>query len=540
MLSQRHLPEIERVKVQQGNEFANLNSMGQRLINEQIEHRKAQEDSHAIINETYRSLMRNELCGSLWFREIDQRQNKEPAPSTLDWLFESISDERSSLDVTWSNFKQWLREDTSTYWISGKAGSGKSTLIAHIVNDSRTLEELDAWSNGHKLEILSFFFWRAGSQIRNSVSGLLRSLLYQLCRLDDAIADTVISFLSSPTKKTITGTLRRLLIPAWTDRHLLECISKAIQSSQDLRFCIFIDGLDEFTDSYDHLVDLIENCKSFTADIEKFVNQSLEKTKLSDDYRVRLSRDVVRRAEGVFLWASLVTQSLIKGSKAGDSVEIMQRRLDSLPRDMHQLFEQMLSNIDPVYRRESLPFYIELMKLSTEIYEVGPIAHIAMITIAQLDTQINGYEEFVNQCERTQTQIATQSAGLLEVHTRRPKIEGEWERASIKHVGNLPRFTPGARGINRGRCPEDEPYSIVLDYEARHMKWIHRSAFEFVSNLPNTNPLFQLSVSREELLQQIGNSYIGYIIDAPSAVNPNEIGNMSSAYARVDMFVSFV
>ncbi|KAI0414392.1 hypothetical protein F5X98DRAFT_377847 [Xylaria grammica] len=560
MLSQRHLPEIERVKLQQSNEFSNLNSMGQRLINEQIEHRKAQEDSHAIIvelgghiNETYRSTMRNELCDSLWFRKIDQRQSeiKEPAPSTLDWLFESISDEHSSLDVTWSNFKQWLREDTSTYWISGKAGSGKSTLIAHIVNDPRTLEELDVWSNGHKLEILSFFFWRAGSQIQNSVSGLLRSLLYQLCHLEDAIADTVISFLSSPTRKKTTGTLPRLLIPAWRDRHLLECISKAIQSSQDLRFCIFIDGLDEFTGSYDHLVDLIEQLQRFhnvkfcvssrpelelaerfrglktlrlqdlnRGDIEKFVNQSLEKTKLSEDYRVRLSSDVVQRAEGVFLWASLVTQSLVKGSKAGDNAEIMQQRLNSLPRDMHQLFEQMLSNTDPVYRRESLPFYIELMKLSTEIPAVEEIAHIATITIARLDTQINGYEEFVNQCERTQIQIATQSAGLLEICTWGNVVESDWRRVSIKSVSNQPCFTPGARGLNRGRYPEDEPYPIVLDYEARHMKWIHRSAFEFVSNLPNMNPLFQLSVSREELLQQIGNSYIGYMIDAPSFVDP--------------------
>ncbi|KAI8955415.1 hypothetical protein F4801DRAFT_326808 [Xylaria longipes] len=583
MISQKLLSSVDLLAVAQSQEFANLSSSVQKLVSDLVEQRKAQEVNNTILaskvdsvhydmrlrfNDTDRLMMRENILKSLFFPDIDQRRSsiKEPAPSTLDWLFEPTSDKDLDLGAKWSNFRQWLREDTSTYWISGKAGSGKSTLMAHIVDDKRTRQELDAWSSGHKLEVLSFFFWRAGSQLQNSVLGLLRSLLYQLCILQPAIVDTVVSRLLSPAG----------MMPTWTERSLLNHASEAIQSSKGHRFCIFIDGLDEYTGSYDHLVDYIDQlqssrnvkfCVSSRPELElverfrdlkqlrlqdlnqsgihSFVKQSLRRTKLNKNHRAHLARVVVQRAEGVFLWASLVTQSLVKGSKACDNEEIMQKRLDSLPRDMNQLFERMLSDIDPVYQKSSLAFYVQLMKLITEHDWLGKFVNIAIIAAAQLDKPTNSYEEFAKKCECTETQIATQSAGLLEVYEdwTSPPRKDEWETARIKYVSNQPRFTLGAEGLDRRRCPENEPYPVMLNYENRRIKWMHRSAFEFLSNLRKENSPFELSLNREELLSHIGNSYIRYIVAAPSFfdyIQRYEFTTSSSATERDKSLFNFV
>jgi ABC-type lipoprotein export system ATPase subunit len=43
--------------------------------------------------------------------------------------FKLIFQEAGYEDKPWDNFSRWLRSGDSIYWISGKAGSGKSTLM---------------------------------------------------------------------------------------------------------------------------------------------------------------------------------------------------------------------------------------------------------------------------------------------------------------------------------------------------------------------------------------------------------------------------
>ncbi|KAI0397954.1 hypothetical protein F5Y17DRAFT_255657 [Xylariaceae sp. FL0594] len=82
ILSQKHLPDIERIKSQQTHEFAKLTEMGEMLLTGQHDQDTARERN--LLHD-----MRNQLCDSLWYPEIDQRQCeiKEPASRTLDWLF---------------------------------------------------------------------------------------------------------------------------------------------------------------------------------------------------------------------------------------------------------------------------------------------------------------------------------------------------------------------------------------------------------------------------------------------------------------------
>lgn len=80
----------------------------------------------------------------------------------------------------WDDFSVWLKSGEGLYWINGKAGSGKSTLMNYICQDGRRLEYLKEWSLNRQLLTPSYFFWAAGSRQQQSIDGLLRSLIYQM------------------------------------------------------------------------------------------------------------------------------------------------------------------------------------------------------------------------------------------------------------------------------------------------------------------------------------------------------------------------
>jgi hypothetical protein len=73
----------------------------------------------------------------------------------------------------WDSFTEWLQGEQSLYWITGKPGSGKSTLMKYLYNDPRTLENVERWSKSHKLARAGFFFWNSGSSMQMSKMGLL-------------------------------------------------------------------------------------------------------------------------------------------------------------------------------------------------------------------------------------------------------------------------------------------------------------------------------------------------------------------------------
>ncbi|KAE9368295.1 hypothetical protein N431DRAFT_493784 [Stipitochalara longipes BDJ] len=105
---------------------------------------------------------------------VDRREAISQAHAeTFKWIFRPPPDD----DVPWSNFIQWLECGTNIYWINGKAGSGKSTLMRYILENPLTLEHLR--SNGDEVEVLGFFFWNSGSVKQRSQNGLLRSLLFE-------------------------------------------------------------------------------------------------------------------------------------------------------------------------------------------------------------------------------------------------------------------------------------------------------------------------------------------------------------------------
>ncbi|CAH0002163.1 unnamed protein product [Clonostachys byssicola] len=114
-----------------------------------------------------------DMCKNLNANELDFRlsQIEDPFQETFGWVFK--------LPL----FRDWLQQGCDIFWINGKPGSGKSTLMKHIFKSKVTWELLHDWrrsTNEVKEMIAGFFFNYRGTPLQKSFEGILRSLILQI------------------------------------------------------------------------------------------------------------------------------------------------------------------------------------------------------------------------------------------------------------------------------------------------------------------------------------------------------------------------
>lgn len=125
----------------------------------------------------------------LQFDEIAERRATiaEAHKKTFDWIFlpklstpeiDHVDQDSNQAGLKQGGFMKWLLGDQNLYWITGKPGSGKSTLMKYLFDDKRTLDAVSAWSRGNELITAGFFFWNSGTAMQMSRMGLLQTLLY--------------------------------------------------------------------------------------------------------------------------------------------------------------------------------------------------------------------------------------------------------------------------------------------------------------------------------------------------------------------------
>lgn len=127
--------------------------------------------------------VQNEILERLWFSNMTDRLEAIPEAhkKTFQWIFKSPEDTKQfASGRTWSDFKDWLQHGSDLYWVSGKAGSGKSTLMKYIFSEPYTRRYLADWAGDIKLYVAGFFFWNSGTTKQKSQYGLFRSLLYNV------------------------------------------------------------------------------------------------------------------------------------------------------------------------------------------------------------------------------------------------------------------------------------------------------------------------------------------------------------------------
>ena len=114
--------------------------------------------------------------------DFETRQSRQSGISgteqrTFEWIFQDYHGQNDQR----VGFRKWLRFGNNIYWISGKAGSGKSVLMNYIAHDPFTQRMLQFWAGTARLVIAKHFFWNAGAPMQRSQHSLLQSLLREIC-----------------------------------------------------------------------------------------------------------------------------------------------------------------------------------------------------------------------------------------------------------------------------------------------------------------------------------------------------------------------
>ncbi|KAM7184894.1 hypothetical protein V8F20_012031 [Naviculisporaceae sp. PSN 640] len=377
----------------------------------------------------------NEFCrrllASLRYPSMNERRNQisKTHEGTFEWLFglepsfpdwgkesvrglESKSEESRSVIMSKSKgqesgndtvFVDWLKSpDQPLFWISGKPGAGKSTLMKFVLEDVRTRDYLN---RAHPNTLLiSHFIWSAGDPTQRSLKGLLCSLLHQLVsEIEDApIFLLSLSKISKLKMKETPGD--------WSVEELKLALFSILKRST-APVCILVDGLDEIqtTDGPFVLLDVVSQTHQIPG-VKIIVSSRPEPaftSRLKDEPSLRvqdltrkgisrycrdqlasviktnrscainsedvgfLAGEISFRAEGVFLWASLALKSLERGIANSDSLSYLQERLKGLPDDLNALYKNMWDrlNEDQYLYREEAAKYLNMTLLSLDINE---------------------------------------------------------------------------------------------------------------------------------------------------------------------------
>ncbi|KAI0809323.1 hypothetical protein GGR55DRAFT_689505 [Xylaria sp. FL0064] len=300
------------------------------------------------------------IVSSLRYTEIDNRESNiaKAHENTLQWLFKD----------------NWLESSEQLYWITGKAGSGKSTLMKYISKSDGTTDGgskcdtyLEKWAGSKDaLLVASFYFWASGTSMQASQSGLFRSLLFQLL------------------------TKRPKLIQRVAPQDLRVMLYNSIKilvEEEKSKVCLFIDGLDEYNGDHHELISIcqalsqLQNVKMYAfnqmpnlmlqeftyPDIKSFVvskfteNNGFRRLQFREStYADTLLENITEKSSGVFLWVQLVVHSLLAGLSYDDRISDLQRRLSFLPPDLEKLYAAILEDLDPFYFEHASQYFMLL------------------------------------------------------------------------------------------------------------------------------------------------------------------------------------
>jgi len=452
----------------------------------------------------------DKFLASLKYPVMEARfeQIKDSHEKTFEWIFK----EPKATTRPWSNFAKWLQSDESLYWIKGKAGSGKSTLMSFLRNHPKTGALLVNWAGDTPLYKGFFFFWNSGDLLQRTQNGMLRSLLYEILSQNPSL----ISLIAPEYEEYINI--------YWSDSALKQIFNKfCTQDSIPMKLFLLVDGLDEYDGDHHDIASFftklaklpnIKICVSSRPllvfelafkdsaslelhnltyeDMETYVHDKLlndpilNQIQRSDNENVKhLIRHIVDRAAGVFLWLTLTCSSLISGLVAADRLSDLRRRIDACPLKLEDLYSHMLMQIEPHHREHSS----KLFQIMHTIYDNSSnrsardfrfadcsFSTVMACAIAPVDSKYAQSDlRSLDLC------LKSRCAGLLEIIDTDPRYDGEYaaadEKVSVEYIHHTAReFLETKR--SKALLGEDrdikafDPFLALLGATVIHIKTI--------------------------------------------------------------------
>jgi hypothetical protein len=133
--------------------------------------------------------------------------------------------------------------------------------------------------------------------------------------------------------------------------------------------------------------------------------------------------DIVRKAEGVFLWVIIVVRSLARGLQNYHSIDELKRKLDEYPPELEDLYRHMLNRMGPLYRQQA-ELYFRIVLQSVEVQPSVPPSLLQMSFASDEDLArvlvgeaipLSG-EETVSRYREMDARMTRWCCGLIETH----------------------------------------------------------------------------------------------------------------------------
>lgn len=376
------------------------------------------------------------------YREIEPAFQK-----TYEWLF----DHKVGLE-------DWLEgKDTSNiYWIRGKPGSGKSTIMKFAIIHHRMSELLKKYNDGPWI-IAGHFFHDRGAMSQKSAVGFLRHLLHQILDQRRELFALIQPIYADLLGHYITSDLEN---NEWTFNELEDALTLIAQKSTTaVNVCLLVDALDEHSGDHRALISILvglarlpenplfktrlllagrpENvfksafrtCPGFHIheytfdDIRHYTEKRVQAeircglTKNGEEALTRLTESIVQKAQGVFLWVRLVVDEVIEGLCEGDTVEELEIFLLDLPTELEDLYiralRRPLRSSSYVSARNKYETYIMFHILSAALDPFPLRVFLAAVEFLATGKEIEPRLQNLSR-DQLERRLYSRSAGLLE------------------------------------------------------------------------------------------------------------------------------
>ena len=383
--------------------ISNLNTSDQARVhighhNEYHDHRYYGDESQLSPAERQEA-REDAILSSLSFANMNARERviDSPCNDTFGWIFDEQVIERESFyyqKQIRNLMSRWLGHEHGMFFIVGKAGSGKSTLMRFLAGHTKTRTLLERWAGRQDcdLRVCAHYFWCSGSQLQCSQEGLWRSILHAIAKSDRKIASAMFADRAWDDGQTLTQVRSQL----WARTDLTNALSRLVAQLevQKVAVCLFIDGLDEYQG--DEIMLITELRRLLRSPYIKICASSRPRNLFEQafghkDYqwklalhlltrgdmvqlaRTRLYEDenfcklvncgdrrqdfvtaITEKSQGVFLWTVLVVREMIREAHQAGTINELEAHLEELPIELggeNGMYQRIVERSDPRYRK---------------------------------------------------------------------------------------------------------------------------------------------------------------------------------------------
>ncbi|KAJ5817200.1 WD40 repeat-like protein [Penicillium robsamsonii] len=328
-----------------------------------------------------------------------KRKRGDRAQGTCEWILET------------DEIIQWLKGANDIHsnilWLYGNPGTGKSTMAITLAEE---IPKQQDFVNDDR--ILAYFFCDSAHETRRTVTAILRGLLYQFQKQRPHFLEHFLAKFSERGESIFDSfdalwSIFTQIIDDKLTGHKY-CVIDALDECDDNSQHIFLTQLDHYyretpkehenklhilitsrpyPEIYEHLrffrhKDLSQYHQR-KQDIKQMISEKVQNLKQKKTYTKSIEQEVTRilldKAEGTFLWIGIACQELSK-IRSRDAVKTLQ----NLPRGLDSLYRELLNNAIQQNRDEEGKI--------NEILHFVAVAQTTM-TVSMLSQACRSYED---------------------------------------------------------------------------------------------------------------------------------------------------